>query len=69
MNHSLVSVVRLVDLLGVIRDGRTLVVVNGEYLSVNTDLSLLDRDGFLWIFPVFSTDREVYTSVIVFFCS
>lgn len=66
---SLVSVTRSVDLLSVVRDRRTTVMVDWEGLSVRLDLSLSYRSSILWTFPTFSSVRGVYMSVVVFLCS
>lgn len=64
MDCSLVFVVGLIQHLRVLRDGRVLIVVYREGLSVRSNLSPLDKDSFLWTFPVFSPDRRVYTSIV-----
>lgn len=53
----------------VVRDRRIPTMIDLVDVGVRSTLLLPDRDGFLWTFPVFSTDRGVYVSTVTFLCA
>lgn len=69
VSYSPVLVTRSVDLLSVVQDGRDPIIVNREGFITPSDLSLQSRECFFLTFPISSTEKESYVSVVTFLYS